>query len=124
MSNNSLISVLIKSSVIGILAFVIMLAIFSIVIMNSEIASHNFFIMVLVASGIAAIVSSLVSSIFAYRYSLITGMLAVIIITSIQFLILLCLNNADLSMKVYLMFPINFVAGFIGCVAGTNIIRK
>lgn len=119
--NNSFASALVKGSLLGMAVFIVFLAIFSLVIIKSDIANHNFYILVLISSAVAALLSATTASCIASRARLIVGMLAVIIITLVQFFVLLCFNNSALSVKVYFMFPIDIVSGFLGCIAGTNI---
>lgn len=121
--NNSFSISLIKGILSGIAGYVIFLALFSVVILKSNISNDNYFIMVLISSCVSSVVAAVVSSISIQKSKLVTGMLSTIIVTIIQFIILLCFNNIDLSVKVYLMFPINIVIGFLGSIIGTNIKR-
>ncbi|MBQ8209698.1 MAG: TIGR04086 family membrane protein [Clostridia bacterium] len=121
--SNSIFKCFLIGLISGLVSFVVFLAVFSIVILNTDIPTTYFFIMVLIASGISSIVCAAGASISSSKNKLIIGMLCSITVIIIQFVILLCFNNADLSSKIYLMFPADIVAGFIGCVIGANIRR-
>lgn len=114
--NYSLTGSILRGVIIGIIGFVFFLSIFSILILIFNIPSDNFIVMVLVASALSVIVSFLTVSNLICNNKLIAGMLSVFIVTIIQFFILLCFNNIDLSVKVYLMFPVNLVVAFIGSI--------
>ena len=120
---NSLTMCLFKSVLIGIFGFVIFLAIFSIVILESDFFGDKFFIMVLIASFLSVMIASITSSVLIKKGKFVAGMFSAIIITIAEFIVFLCFNNIDLSVKVYLMFPIDIISGVIGSVAGSNIRR-
>lgn len=122
-TNNSFFMCVLKGASAGLISFVIALALSSLIVINSNITTNSFYIIVLIASALAAVLCAIITALSSAKNRLVTGMVAVIIITLIQFLILLCFNNADLSVKIYYMFPIDVAAGFLGCIAGSNIRR-
>ncbi len=112
---------LLNSTIFGIISFILFLAIFSLVLLKTDISSDKFYILVLISSGISVLVGSLAASIYVKKNKLLVGLISTITVNVIEFLILLCFNNAELSVKIYFMFPIGLILGFIGCVIGSNI---
>lgn len=109
---------------IGLFAFVAVLSISSFIILKVSMQNEYLFIFVLVASGISAFLGSVSSCILLSSKRLISGMSIAAVFSVIEFIILLCFNNIALSNLVYLLFPIDMLCGFFGCVIGTNIKKK
>lgn len=105
----------------GLVAFIFALVISSFIIMNIYIPSEYIFIFVLIASGISAILCATMMCVLQKRRVLILSMIISVILSTIEFLILLCFNNINLSGYVYLLFPIVIFFSFITSVVVLNI---
>lgn len=108
----------------GIFAFIAVLSISSILILNISIQSEYLYLFVLAAAGFSALVEAIIMCMFIKNKRLIFGLGLSASLSVCQFLILLCFNNASLSNTIYILFPIVIFCGFIGCVIGTNIKKK
>ena len=105
----------------GLLAFIFTLMISSFIIMNIYIPSEYIFIFVLIASGISAILCASIMCVLQKYRVLILSMIISVILSIIEFLILLCFNNINISGYVYLLFPIVIFFSFITNVVVLNI---
>ena len=121
--NNVLKKVLI-SFFIGVISFVFLLAVSSLILLKVNIRSEFMYIIVLISSSISSLISAAAACLFASGKRLITGMVIALILTITEFLLILCFNNANLSDNIYLMLPSAITAGFVGCVLGSNIRKK
>ena len=105
----------------GLVAFIFALVISSFIIMNIYIPSEYIFIFVLIASGISAILCATMMCVLQKHRVLILSMIISVILSIIEFLILLCFNNINLSGYVYLLFPIVIFFSFVTNVVVLNI---
>ena len=121
---NGTINHMLKGFIAGLLSFIILIAVFSLVVLKSSIPEKYFFILVLAASAVSSLIGSLAACFKNKSKNLIIGMSVAIILLLTEFIILLCFNNANLSNSVYLMFPSALALGFIGCIIGANIRTK
>lgn len=115
---------IILSLLIGIISFVAVLAIFSVLILNVYIETGYLYLFVLIGAGISSFTTTVSICRFTLQKKLILSLSASVLLAIIEFLIILCFNNASLSNFVYLLFPIVIIFGFTGCVIGTNIRKK
>ena len=122
--NNSIINNTLKGMMAGIVSFTVFLAIFSLVILKTDIESRLFFIFILITVGLSAFIGSFFTSAAAKKTRLLNGLLTTLILLVLEFILLLCFNNASLSVKVYLMIPIGILLGFIGGALGSNLRKK
>ena len=118
---NAYINSVFKGFLTGVISLIIFLSIASLIILNLDIDKNYFFILVLVSSGLASVCCSLFSSVSVNSNRLLIGMISSVLIVIFQFVILIFFNSVDLSPKTYIIFPIDFVCGFAGCVLGSNI---
>lgn len=110
-----------KGTALGWIIFVALLALFSLIILKSEINHSLFFLFVLGASMVSVMVGCMFVSKKAVGKKLPLGMVCCLILLITEFILLLCFNNTALSNKIYLIFPCDIVFGFIGCIIGANI---
>ena len=123
-SNNNVVSKILYSAITGIVVFIILLAVSSLLILNILIPSERLYILILVASGISVIIGSACGSFTAYGRKLFFGMTVTLILTVIEFILLLCINNIAISINIIMMLPVSVISGLIGSVTGANIIKK
>ena len=123
-SNSTILSKILYSTITGILIFVILLAVSSLLILNIFIPSEYLYILILIASGLSVIAGSAFGSFTANTKKLFFGMAVALTLTVIEFVLLLCFNNIAISEKIIMILPVSVISGFIGSVAGVNIIKK
>lgn len=123
-SNSTILSKILYSTITGILIFVILLAVSSLLILNIFIPSEYLYILILIASGLSVITGSAFGSFTANTKKLFFGMAVALTLTVIEFILLLCFNNIAISEKIIMILPVSVISGFIGSVAGANIIKK
>lgn len=123
-TSNSIFANILKGLITGITTFLVVLAVFSLIILKTDISGSLFYIFVLITVGLSAFFGSFVTAVCAKKSRLIIAMFTALFLLSMSFILLLCFNNASLSVKIYLSAPIAVLFGFIGGVTGSNIRRK
>lgn len=123
-SNGTILSRILYSVIAGILIFVILLAVSSLLILNIFIPSEYLYILILISSGISVITGAATGSFLAPAKRLFFGMAVTLTLTVIEFTLLLCFNNIEISSNIIIILPVAVIAGFIGSVTGVNIIKK
>ncbi len=123
-ANNSVLINTLTGIISGETIFILFLALSSLVILNTTVNKELFFIFVLGSSGISVLAGSIFSSIKAKKGKFLNGLLTSLILLVSQFLLLICFNNALLSVKIYLLVPLTALSGFAGSAVGSNVKRK
>ena len=116
--------ILILSVIAGIFIFVVLLCISAFIITKVAIKKEFLFLFIIASSGISSLLSSFAASNKISKNKLFAGLISALTITVIQFLIILCLNNNNLALKTYFIIPTDIILGFLGSIAGINILRK
>lgn len=123
-SSTTFFTTILKGIICGLTVFILILAVSSLIVLDTDIKSSFFFVLILINVGISSFAGASVTAICAKKSRLIISMFTVLILLSIIFLLLLCFNNASLSVRIYLIVPTSILSGFIGGVTGSNIRRK
>lgn len=124
LSSNSIFGNTLKGVMTGVISYIVLLSIFSLIILKTNIPSNLFFIFILISIGISVFIGSTFSSFIAKKSRFLNGMLTDVILIVIDFVLLLCFNNASLSVKIYLIIPVAIIFGFFGSAIGSNIRKR
>lgn len=108
----------------GAAVFALVLAIFSLVILKTNIPEQYFYFFILIAAALSSLVCGIAVCSRITRRRVIAGMIGVILLLILEFMLLLGFNYENFSNQIYLMIPSSVLFGFIGCVIGSNIRNK
>lgn len=123
-NENGVLKNLLISLMIGMIAFIGMMTVVSLIILNIAISQEYIYILVLIASGFSSLLGAAFACVFATGKRLITGMGLSVALAIIEFVLLLCFNNISLSNNIYFLLPTVIIFGFLGCLIGSNIKKK
>ena len=109
---------------VGIILFLTILAIFSVVVMNVDTTQTLMQIYVFADAAIVSFVVSLLSCMVFQSKKLLSGMIIAVMTGVSEFLLLISFNNTNMDVRIYIMIPVILIFSFVGCVSGCNIKLK
>lgn len=122
-SSSAFINIL-KGLITGLLIFFLFLSVFSITIINTDISDRYLYLFILISSAFSEFSGSFITGLFQRKSRVIIATTTSIILLIFTFILLLCFNNASLSVRIYLLIPVALVFGFTGSLAGANSRKK
>lgn len=123
-SANPTLKGILRGFIAGITCFIISTSICSLVILKNEIRQDLFFIFVLICAGISSFFCALITASSVKKSRLIFALASAVVLLITEFTVLLCFNNASLSVKVYLIVPVMILFAVFGGIIGSNLRLK
>lgn len=109
-----------KLYISGIIAFIFILSMFALIVMNIYTPQNMMRIYVIADAAVVSFIISVICCRVIQHKKLIFGMTLSLLTVISEFILILCFNSADITPETYLMFPVVLIISLIGCITGSN----
>ena len=110
-----------KLYIAGIAAFLAILSIFSVLVMNMHTSDELLQLYVIADGAAVSFIISLICCTKIQNKRLICGLSLSALTAISEFILILCFNNADICPQTYILIPAVMILSFMGCISGCNI---